>query len=144
MNTRSFLWIVALSGMLFAASCAPVDRYYYDSPSSYYGGYPSSYGSSFPYFGGLYEPYSEPYYTPYRSRSHGEEHAHLDYKYDKAMNRLDRQEREAEAKLYRKYGGNTADPRFQEQANKIDRKYDYKRGQVDRNIAKEHREYHAD
>jgi hypothetical protein len=142
MNTRSLLWIAALSGMLFIASCAPVDRYYYDSPSSY-GGYPAYYGGSAPYYGGLYEPYYEPYAAPYRSHSHAEEHVALEHKYDKAMNRLDRQEREAEQKLSSKYRGNTADPHFQEQTRKIDRKYDYKRGKVERNVAKEHEEYHG-
>ena len=138
MNTRSLLSIVALGGMLFAAGCGSGawDHSYYGSPSSYYGGYPTYYGN--PY-------YSEPYYysVPSRSHSHAEEHAYLEHKYDKAMNRLNRQEQQADARLYRRYGGNTADPRFQEQAGRIDRRYDYKRGKVERNLAQEHREYHS-
>ncbi|HEV8714590.1 MAG TPA: hypothetical protein VGX03_17395 [Candidatus Binatia bacterium] len=145
MNTRSLLWIVALSGVLFATGCGPAtwDRSHYGYPaSSYYGGDPSYYGGYTPYYGDSY--YYNPFYSaPSRSRSHGEEHAHLEHKYDKAMNRLARQEREAEAKLYRKYDGDTADRRFQEQASRIDRKYDYKRGKVERNVAKEHRKYHS-
>jgi hypothetical protein len=60
------------------------------------------------------------------------------------MNRLDRQEREAEEKLYRKSGGNTADPRYQERQRKIDQKYDYKREKVERNIGKEHGKGHQE
>lgn len=105
-----------------------------------------------PYYGGRYDSiipyrvYDESYYGPSRSygRSHAREHEALEHKYDKAMNRLDRQEREVEQKIIRRYDGNTADPRFQEQARRIDEKYDHKRGKVERNIAKEHREYHQD
>jgi len=151
MNTRPFLWVVALSGVLFATGCGPGtwDRYHYGS-SSYYGGYPSYYGGyTTPYYGGYAPYYGDSYYygphysVPSRSHSHAEEHAYLEHKYDKAMNRLNRQEQEAEAKLARRYGGNAADPRFQEQAGRIDRKYDYKRGKDERNLAKEHREYHS-
>ena len=129
MNTRSLLWIVMLSGTLFAAGCGPGtwDRSYYGSPS-YYGGSPSYYGGyTTPYYGGYAPYYGDSYYygphysVPSRSHSHAEEHAYLEHKYDKAMNRLNRQE----------------------QAGRIDRKYDYKRGKVERNLAKEHREYHS-
>jgi hypothetical protein len=58
------------------------------------------------------------------------------------MRRLDRQEREAEEKAYRKYDGKVQDPRYQETQRKIDQKYDHKRGKVERNLGKEHREYH--
>jgi|RhiMetdeSRZDD1v2_1073273.scaffolds.fasta_scaffold3153432_1 hypothetical protein len=146
MKSRFALWIIALSGMLVSVGCAPAgwDRSYYGSPA-YYGG-------STPYYGGRYDSvipyrvYDESYYGPSRSygRSHAREHEALEHKYDKAMNRLDRQEREAEQKIIRRYDGNTADPRFQEQARRIDEKYDHKRGKVERNIAKEHREYHQD
>jgi len=145
MKTRLVLWLGVLSGTLVTAGCAPTtwDRSYYGSPA-YYGG-------STPYYGGLYDsiiPYGgyDPYYTPYRSsgRSHARKHEKLEHKYDKAMNRLARQEREAEQKLMRRHDGNTADPRFQERARRIDEKYDHKRGKVERNIAKEHREYHRD
>ena len=55
-------------------------------------------------------------------------------KYHKAMNRLSRQEREAQAKAYRRYEGDRRDPRFRERLGKIDRKYDQKRYQVERNL----------
>lgn len=54
-------------------------------------------------------------------------------KYNKAMSRLDRQEREARAKAYRRYDGNRSDSRYRERLAEIDRKYDHKRGKVDRN-----------
>ncbi len=111
----------------------------YDSAGGYYGGgygartYDPYYGSS-PYYGGGY----------YSGRSHEEEHEHLEHKYDKAMNRLDRQEREAEEKALRKSGGNPNDPRYREADRKIDQKYDYKRGKVERNLNREHQDFHRD
>jgi len=60
------------------------------------------------------------------------------------MHRLDRQEREAQEKAYRKYGGNINDPRYRERLEEIDRKYDYKRGKVERNLRKEHDRFHRD
>lgn len=149
MSTRFILWIVALGGLLVATGCEPMTRdYYYRSPA-YHGG-STPYYSGFYGSGTVYEPYYEPYYVPYGSRSyygpyrsHEREHEILEHKYDKAMNRLDRQEREAEAKLARRYGGNPVAPRFQEQQQRIDQRYAYKRGKVERNLAKEHREYHS-
>src|ERR687887_309457 len=104
MNTRQVLWITALSGVLFAAGCAPT------AGGGYYG-YPSS---------RTYDPYRS-HKQEHRSleREHQEQHEHLEQKYDKAMNRLDRQERQAQEKLNRKYRGNPSDPRYQEQLNKI-------------------------
>lgn len=55
-------------------------------------------------------------------------------KYNKAMNRLARQEREAQEKAYRRYEGNRSDPRFRERLAEIDRRYDQKRYQVERNL----------
>jgi hypothetical protein len=55
-------------------------------------------------------------------------------KYNKAMNRLARQEREAREKAYRRYEGNRRDPRFRERLAEIDRRYDRKRYQVERNL----------
>jgi|SRR5581483_5935317 len=55
------------------------------------------------------------------------------WKYDKAMNRLARQEREARAKAYRRYEGNGNDWRYRRRLAEIDRKYDHKRGKVERN-----------
>ena len=54
-------------------------------------------------------------------------------KYNKATDRLARQEREAQAKAYRRYDGNTNDPRYRERLDEIDRKYDHKRDKVERN-----------
>jgi ABC-type transport system substrate-binding protein len=104
------------------------------------GYYDPSYSSRNPYYGsGYYEPRS-----PWEAqRDHEQEHEKLDYKYDKAMRRLDRQEREAEEKLNRKYGGNTNDPRYQDAQRKVDQKYDHKRDKVERNTRKEHRDYHS-
>jgi len=50
------------------------------------------------------------------------------------MTRLSRQEREAQAKAYRRYEGNRSDPRYRERLAEIDRKYDQKRYQVERNL----------
>lgn len=55
-------------------------------------------------------------------------------KYNKAMNRLARQEREARERAYRRYEGNRRDPRYWERLAEIDRKYDRKRYQVERNL----------
>jgi hypothetical protein len=55
-------------------------------------------------------------------------------KYNKAMSRLERQEREAQAKVYRRYEGDRRDPRYRERLAEIDRKYDQKRYQVERNL----------
>ena len=55
-------------------------------------------------------------------------------KYSKAMNRLARQERDARAKAYRRYEGDRRDPRFRERLAEIDRRYDQKRYQVERNL----------
>ena len=55
-------------------------------------------------------------------------------KYNKAMNRLARQEREARRKAYRRYESDRRDPRFRERLAEIDRRYDRKRYQVERNL----------
>lgn len=55
-------------------------------------------------------------------------------KYNKAMNRLSRQEREAREKAARRYEGNLRDPRYRERLSEIDRRYDQKRYQVKRNL----------
>lgn len=147
MNKKKFFLIAVASGILLTVGCAPTSesRYYRYSSSPVYDRYYSS-----PYYSGSYY---DSYYDPYRSRrpvdrglrrEHAEQHERLDYKYDKAMNRLDRQEREAEAELYRKYDGNIFDPRYQAQQRKIDQKYDHKRTKVERNLSKEHREVHQD
>ena len=50
------------------------------------------------------------------------------------MNRLARQEREAHMKTYRRYEGDRRDPRYRERLAEIDRRYDYKRYKVERNL----------
>ena len=55
-------------------------------------------------------------------------------KYNKAMNRLSRQEREAQEKAAHRYEGDRRDPRYRERLAEIDRKYDQKRYQVRRNL----------
>jgi hypothetical protein len=55
------------------------------------------------------------------------------------MSRLDRQEREAREKAYRKYRGDVSHPQYREQMGKIDQKYAHKREKVERNTAKEYR-----
>lgn len=59
------------------------------------------------------------------------------WKYNKAMNRLARQEREAQEKAYRNYDGNRGNPRYQQRLAEIDRKYDQKRYQVERNLRRD-------
>ena len=76
--------------------------------------------------------HSTPYHHSYR---HSWRYSHEDRgKYNKAMNRLSRQEREAQAKAYRKYDGNVHDPHYRQRLSKIDRRYDYKRDKVERNL----------
>jgi hypothetical protein len=99
--------------------------------------------------GHAYEPYDSP------SRVHREEHqllheehrlqhAQLQKEYDRAMDRLARQERAAQKRAYRRYGGDTADPRYRRLMAAIDRKYDRKRAQVERQLAREHRGGHQE
>ena len=54
-------------------------------------------------------------------------------KYRKAMERLARQEREAQAKAYRRYGDDRRDPRYWDRLDDIERKYEHKRDKVERN-----------
>ena len=86
--------------------------------------------------------YNRRYYDsarPYRqynwglNREHAERYQYRQHKYGKAMNRLARQEREAQAKAYRRYEGNNSDWRYRERLAEIDRKYDHKRDKVERN-----------
>ena len=69
----------------------------------------------------------------YRGYNSSRESGKNQRKYDKAMNRLERQEREARAKAYRRYEGDRRDPGYRERLGKIDRKYDHKRDKVERN-----------
>jgi hypothetical protein len=149
MKVKHFLWLLTLGGSLFAAGCGPAYSNGY--------GYGSPYGAYDPYYGGGYDPYYGSRglygYGDYDNRSpeeirrdlarkHAKEHNKLERKYDKAMNRLDRQEREVAEKAYRKYGGNTSNPGYQDRMQDIDRKYDHKRDKVERNLGKKHRDVH--
>lgn len=139
MNTKPLFFSVVLGVALFTSGCGPT----YGGRG--YGGYGSPYAISDPYYGrggGYYDPYygsRQPYYRgTYDNRSHGEVHRDIErdanrveQKYDKGLRRLDRQEAEAREKAARKFGGDTADPRYQERLDKIDRKYDHKREKVD-------------
>jgi hypothetical protein len=62
------------------------------------------------------------------------EHDKKHRKYNKAMNRLSRQEREAREKAARRYEGDRRDPRYRERLGEIDRRYDHKRDKVERNL----------
>ena len=79
------------------------------------------------------QPYSDRYNTWEQRRSYGPswQYGGNSQKYNKAMNRLARQEREAQEKAYRRYEGNRNDPRYREHLAEIDRKYDHKRNKVE-------------
>lgn len=152
---KHLLWSTLLGAALLTAGCGPTyggRGYGYGSP---YRAYDSYYGG-----GGYYDPYygnRVPYYSgTYDNRSHGELHRDLEHdanrveqKYEKGMHRLDRQEAEAREKATRRFGGNPADPRYQDALENIDRKYDHKREKVDnlrgkgyRKLDREHGDYH--
>jgi len=87
------------------------------------------------------ESYRRPFYGRYsndweRHRGYGSsrQYGENSRKYNKAMNRLARQEREAREKAARHYEGDRRDPRFRERLTEIDRRYDRKRYQVERNL----------
>ena len=152
MKLQHFLWVLTLSGSLFAAGCVPAysNGYGYGSPYGAYdpyygGGYDPYYGSRSPYgYGDYYDDRSPGEIQRDLARKHAKEHNKLERKYDKALNRLGRQEQEAEAKAYRKYGGDTNNPDYQRERARIDQRYDHKREKVDRNLGKKHRDVHHD
>jgi len=87
------------------------------------------------------ESYRRPSYDRYsndweRRRGYGSswQYGNNSHKYNKAINRLSRQEREAQEKAARRYEGDRRDPRYRERLSEIDRKYDQKRYQVERNL----------
>lgn len=84
-----------------------------------------------------YRPwYSSRYNDWERRRAYGPPQAYGEnsWKYNKAMNRLARQEREAQEKAYRNYDGNQGNPRYQQRLAEIDRRYAHKRYKVERNM----------
>jgi hypothetical protein len=94
---------------------------------------PSAYD---PYQNGRYGSYgAPPYYDVYRDRERRyRSERQVQYDYEKAMRRLDRQEAEARAKAYRKSRGNPE--RYYDRMAKIERKYAHKRYKVERNTAR--------
>lgn len=152
MKISSLFGLFAIGTTLILAGCDPSaggGRYYSGSYDPSYGGLYGLSGRSSgyydPYYGGMYyDPRSRREAYRDLQEAHEEKHEQLEHKYDKAMHRLDRQEHEAEEKLYRKYGGNTGDPRYQEAQRKIDQKYDHKRDKVEHNTQHEHNEFHRD
>lgn len=167
MNTKRTLIIAALSGIVVfsTVSLATAQNTYsqdlftgllYDLlvPGNTYG--PSSRPYPDRFDNGRYpdrsrgysDPYSSLYEEPYRrdegryydrGRGYDERLGRLEAKYEKAMHRLDRQEREALDKAYQKYRGDRSHPGFRERVAKIQRKYAHKRDKVERNTAKEYR-----
>ncbi len=156
MTTKHLLWSVLLGTALFTAGCGPTYSgrgYGSGSPERAYDSYYDGGGRYYdPYYGNQ-EPYSR---GTYDNRSHREVHREIEHdaaraeqKYDKGMQRLDRQEQEAREKAARRFGGNPADPQYQESLEKIDRRYDHKREKVDklrdkghRKLDREHDGYH--
>ena len=69
--------------------------------------------------------YGVPHHQVWRQGEHN-------WQYNEEINRLDRQEREAQA--YRKYDGNSQDVRYRERLANLDRTYDFKRDKVERNL----------
>lgn len=70
----------------------------------------------------------------YQGYGYSREYGKNQWKYNKAMNRLARQEREARAKAYHRYEGDRRDPHYRERLAEIDRRYDHKRYKVERNL----------
>ena len=169
MKTKRMFIVAALSGIIVfstAHSASAQNTYYQDLltglmyqfllPGSGYGPYPPGqypdrfgnggypnqgpYGPAYP----AYPPYNDPprydegrYYD--QGRRYNDRLSGLEYKYDKAMRRLDRQEREALDKAHRRYRGDQSHPGFQERVAKIQRRYDHKRQKVERNTSREYR-----
>lgn len=158
MSMKHFFWALTLGGALVATGCAPIlnDGYGGGYGAPYYG---TPYGAYDPYDNRGYDPYdgsrgygygdNDDYRSPeerrrHRERKHDKAHDKLERKQDKALNRLGRQEQEAEAKLHRKYGGNTNNPEYQRERARIGQRYNHKREKVDRHLDKKHRDAHRD
>ena len=85
-----------------------------------------------------YRPYRRPYTGRYGwEQRYGSSSPSMymknPQKYNKAMTRLERQEREARTKAYRRYEGNRRDSHYQQRLAEIDRRYDHKRNKVEQN-----------
>lgn len=109
------------------------DPYPYDPRGSY---------SPFPSVGDLFgydrRDYDRRSYD--RRYEYGERLDNLEHKYGKAMNRLERQEREAREKAYHNYRrGKMSPDKFRDRMGDISRKYEHKRDKVERNTAKDYR-----
>src|SRR5262245_19792644 len=141
MRTQPTMALLAAFSLASGLWCVPAASAHDDdrwgqpySSRSYAERYSDWYGDHYPNYSGGH--YINPYYDPSRAHreehdrlgeEHAEQHGALQHKYDKAMNRLARQEREAQEKAMREYSGNTSDPRYRERMAEIDRKYDQKR-----------------
>ena len=155
MHTKRTVFIAMLSGVFLTLTSVSAQAQYAEQPSYLLsrlvqefvrpGGDASSLYSTNPY------RYNDRYRTPrdfYRDDSYRATHRHykyerrqakLEHKYNKAMRRLDRQERNALDHAYRKYHGDTSHTGYRERVAKIDRKFDHKRFKVERNIGKDYR-----
>ena len=171
MRTRRYTTLYAALPFVAGLWLAPVTFAHDDSEQQQQYSYsyrsysnPYTYSGDDPYTGRYGDTDANPYYDPDRAHQeehyrlgeeHTEQHEALQRQYDKAMNRLARQEREAQEKAQRRYRGEMNHPRYRERLAEIDRKYDYKRQKVERNLAKrhaqghealehEHEDYHSD
>ena len=125
----SLLWMTPLAGAYDMHHSQEHRRSWSDS---------SLYGApSFGRYGDSYRDPSTGRHTNWERRHRDGsswEYGNKHRKYNKAMTRLERQEREARAKAARRYEGDRRDPRYRERLAEIDRRYDQKRYQVRRNL----------
>ena len=86
------------------------------------------------------DAYSDDYYRDNDRRyEYDKRRARLEHKYNKAMHRLDREERRALERAHHKCHGDTSHPGYRERLTKIERKFNHKRFKVERNIGKDYR-----
>ena len=116
---------IPFASLLWMTPPAVAHDYGYRQP---YGQRHSWYDSRRPY--GQRRSWYDSHRYSYPNRYSGENR----WKYNKALSRLARQEREARAKAYRRYEGNDNNQRYRERLAEIDRRYDHKRDKVDRNL----------
>lgn len=84
------------------------------------------------------ERYRSPRYNREEWREYQRRVADIRHEYEKAMQRLDRQERESRAWVYRHYG--PSHPRFHDRMAKVDRKFAHKREKVERRAERQYQE----
>jgi hypothetical protein len=149
--TRLLYGLVVPGGTYDPYAGAPYDPYagsrYDPYGGSRYDPYPSDPRGSYSPFPGIGDPYGygrQGYdRRDYDRRDYDRRYERRDglqNKYGKAMNRLDRQEREAREKAYRDYQRGKISPgKFRDRMGDIGRKYSHKRDKVERNTAKDYR-----